>query len=687
MLARELLAGFGGTEILLAFFYAIWLVSLGTGAFLARRRLAATTAFLPLSCVLLTLPPWLIALARLSPSILGLTAGEISPWWGPLAVVVATMIPLGLVAGALFPLAASFFREGPRATAMVGYLYMAEAGGSLVAGILASFWLLDRANSFVVLLPFTGIFAAGLISVLRSVSVRRPLVWRIVLLLVLFHALSWTSFNEHVEQKRWGIIGGGAELAWSGPSQYGQIHVGLLQDRNTFYSNGELLFSCPPDPLELIEAETMLLLPEDVQTVLVSGNPASPIRAAQESIEVILLEQDPVLAHLAMSLCPPGMARPIKDDLHTWLREYRSPIDLLVVHAPEPLTAAANRYYTREFFKLAARNLSPGGIFALPAHLPAALLTGHRFSAAKGIYHDLTSIFGSVVVSPGPGGWFFSSPDSSFSLDAVAKRIGDSPGTGPIARANLEIVFPRSRTDEVRKMLEESSSPRPNTDRHPSAYIAQLRVWLERTGLRTTVSSSSFRIVVGLTALMLLAVASYWSFWRGKSTRIYCGGVIASTGFVAFSVSLLLLLGFQHVAGSLFNRLAALTGLYMAGLSLGAYIGSRKALPVPLLDLLIAVLVLVCALTVPIVHQTAFFYVMSFLLATLAGAQFPSAIALMINAQHTARLSAGFLDAADHLGASLGAATVGLILLPGLGFGGAFVLLAALKLLSALSRR
>jgi hypothetical protein len=148
---------------------------------------------------------------------------------------------------------------------------------------------------------------------------------------------------------------------------------------------------------------------------------------------------------------------------------------------------------------------------------------------------------------------------------------------------------------------------------------------------------------------------------------------------------LLIMLGFQHVAGSLYNRIAALSGCYMAGLSVGAYLGSRKAYDLRLIDAGIAVLLMLCACAIPSIRLPGLYYSLTLLIALIAGLQFPSATRMLLTGGGQSRRTAGFLDACDHVGAAVGALVACLLLLPFAGFRGAFLTLAAVKFLAVLA--
>ncbi len=666
VLAREVLATFQGTELLLSLFYATWLASFGLGARLVRTRGRETT-LAALLLLLAALPPWMVAAIRSMPALLGLQPGESPPWWAAVGLPVVVIVPLGLTGGTLFPLAARYLRDA----GSVGILYAAEATGGLLGGVAMSWWL-SRIDAFRALLPLVAVFVGTSSPMLRRLLPGRIL-WRLGMVAVLAHCVAWGTRGPSLEKVRWGALVGEGELLWSGESPYGHVQVARFEERYAVYFDARLLFSCPPDQLETLEASTILLVAPSLRTVAVLGHPTPPLRLVlPDTTTLLAVQEDELVASLAARLC--GTVDLVRDDCRAWLQR-GTPLDLLMVYAPEPVTAGANRFYTREFFSSAAALLRPRGVLALPAHLPAAALAGSRLASSATTYQDLRHVFPSVLVSPGPGGWFFASPDPSFSVEAMRDRALARDDDGRSV-AYLNLLFPPEETAEVTRALLHAPGVVPNTDRHPRAFARQLRVWLERSGYRGTMRLG---VAVALGASCgILALA--WVVIRrldraGHATR--GAGTILTTGFASFAASLLVLLGFQHAIGTLYHRIALLNASYMLGLVLGASLGRR--LPLWIGEVALGTLLAIASFSVPIVHSAWCYYGLTVVLAAVAGAQFASA-AGGVGRTMGSQWAASVLEWADRAGACTGSLVAGLLMLPSLGFGGSFAALAVLKL-------
>ncbi|MBN1424949.1 hypothetical protein JXA88_10365 [Candidatus Fermentibacteria bacterium] len=674
IVARELLATFSGTELVLAFFYAIWLASFGAGSWLTRRRGGSGTLLFA-SLALMALPQWSIAALRHAPGLLGLSAGETPPLWAALAspLIIA---PWGIIAGMVFPLGARFVGEPQR----LGRFYAAEALGGLASGAFISLWLLERAGSFQALAPLTACFALAVWAVARAAS-HGGIGFRLAFIGILLHSIVWSWQGNILDAVRWHATVGGGSLVWSGDSRYGHLTVGQFDERFSFYVDGTLAFSCPADPLELLEARTFLQLPGAIRAVGVANHPNPPLHAVlPPTATLYAVQEDALVGAAAARLCDAALG--VAADPREWLRSVENTLDLLVVYAPEPLTAVANRYSTVDFFRVAAKALAPGGVLALSAHLPGALLSGTQATVASGTYQDLRSAFASVLASPGPGGWFFAGVDSSFSLAEVRGRAA-LRDDGGLSVAHVDLLFPPAETAALNEALSSLPALPSNTDRHPRAYLRQLQVWLERSGI----PAASIRRPAGATPavwVVIIAGALLWSWRSRRSAESGATGTIVTTGFVAFAGSMLVLLGFQHAVGTLYGRIALLNGLYMAGLAVGAWSGARYAIRLWVGDLFLIGVFSACAAVLPSMHHALAYYAASISIAVAAGWQFAAA-AGVVERQGRAQRAAGLLEAADHAGATIGSIAGGLIILPLCGFGGGFLLLASVKLISAVS--
>ena len=675
---RELLGNFGGSELILAIFYAAWLAGLGTGAYLGRRTRPQSRSIVPLALGLIFAVPMCVAATRFMAILPGVQSGVILPWWSISLPVMGIVFPLAVIAGMLFPIATSFIRYSESGTQSYGLSYMIEAAGSLCSGAILSFWLLDRSNSFLVLLPFIGAFSLGFLILIRRAGLYSGMRIRFVLAVSLIHAVIWPSLHPFLETFVWEKRIGDIPLIWSGPSKYGYYQIADQDGTTAVYLNGVPVTTCEPDPLDEIHTEVFRLSAGPDPLTVISGNMRYAAAFSSRDTTARVIEQDEILLRLWNSFCHPIAGHVIQNDIRLWLSHTSGQFDLLVVDAPEPITAQADRYYTKEFFISVQERLSASGVFILSAHLPASHVSGVGIEMARIVYGTLISVFPSVLISPGPGGWFLASSDTNFTRKQLYDRAAPSDSSG-ILRAGLSMIFPVHATEDFKQALEDQSGPL-NTDSHPRAFASQLRVALERMGFPPEFTSRFSRLLFATFILGLIIYSA--GLYRKKNHEKRISLIIGHTGFVSFATSFLLLIGFQHTAGTLYNRIALLTGLYMAGLTTGAFWGSKYPVSLVVIDHLLTAMLIVMAFLVPEHATPLIFYILAFIFAGIVGVQLPSGVTRFIRLGKRGSYSAGLLDSADHIGAALGAAIAGIVLLPVLGFRWAFILLGLTKILS-----
>ena len=176
---------------------------------------------------------------------------------------------------------------------------------------------------------------------------------------------------------------------------------------------------------------------------------------------------------------------------------------------------------------------------------------------------------------------------------------------------------------------------------------------------------------------------------------------VGTTGFATMALEIVLLYTFQTLYGYVYSMIGLVVGVFMFGLVLGSLAMNRRLLrtgsPLPglrtvvALDLATAVfasgLVLVLALLRNAVAdwtiQVATFALVA-AAGVLGGLVFPLAAAVTLQGRPGTARAAGGVDAADNIGACLGALLTGVLLVPLLGVSGACLAVAGLKALSAL---
>jgi spermidine synthase len=192
--------------------------------------------------------------------------------------------------------------------------------------------------------------------------------------------------------------------------------------------------------------------------------------------------------------------------------------------------------------------------------------------------------------------------------------------------------------------------------------------------------------------VVLLAGAG---LWLGRKRRLVAIVAVGTTGLAGMTASVLILLTFQVLYGSLYQQVGLLTTAFMAGLSLGAFgmtawagrlrrpwralllLEGGNALAAAGLAGWIILLLRYADPAVGLAH--ALLLVANTAAGLLVGMEFALANHLLTAAADRTSRVAASLYAADLVGAMLGAVGVAAVLLPALGLVGTALLVALVK--------
>ncbi|MHB9030277.1 MAG: fused MFS/spermidine synthase [Candidatus Latescibacterota bacterium] len=355
-----------------------------------------------------------------------------------------------------------------------------------------------------------------------------------------------------------------------------------------------MLFTAPnPESSEHAVHFPLLAARNPRRALVIGGGPVGEIGEVLKygSVErVTAVEIDPeVFTLAARHLDWPGKGDErvelVVADGRAFLERTRERFDVIIMNAPAPLSGQTNRYYTREFFHLAAARLSPEGVlgFSLAGaenYIPEDLA---RFLVS--IQSSLKTAFPSVLLIPGVDIRFLASPapgrlDSLTWESLERNRVEQGVDTAYFRDYFLRYTMAPERLSFLRESLDAMRSPEINSDRKPSGYF-------RRTLLQGNLDGSRFirglgvlarpgiltGVIAALGLLLLLP-----GFFTGRGGREWAvASTVLTVGLTEISLEILAIMAYQSFFGFLYSRIAFLTGSYMAGLALGGFLGTRMA--------------------------------------------------------------------------------------------------------------
>ena len=410
--------------------------------------------------------------------------------------------------------------------------------------------------------------------------------------------------------------------------------------------------------------------------------------------------------------------------------------DLVLLAGPEPGSALEARLYTAEFFAELSRAMSADGVVALSLTGSVGAWGPETAGYVGTVMTPLEHVFPEVLLTFGDPVWIFAAKQAGVvtgSGDVLAERYRarsiSSPYFDPLWFEGASDLLDPEKRALARRALETQPPRHYNSDEKPVAPVYRLRLWLATIGAahrgdlapgvrRASVLSPLLRLEVGwvIAALVVCtALGAAVGLARGKGglQRTALLWSVGTTGCAVMAVEIVLLYTFQVLYGYVYGMVGLVIGIFMFGLVLGSalmnrFLGTRTAdrLRHPDSDAhsprsgLRAMLVLdtsVTAFAIALLGALAFLrassadlpvqittFCLVAVVGVLGGLVFPLAASVRLGEGTSTARAAAAVDAADHVGGSLGALATGVALVPILGITGTCLAVAAMKALSAL---
>lgn len=726
VLMRELMTVAYGNEISLGLMLGSWLFWTALGSSVLGRVALFSSNSLRLMTILqlllaLALPATIVAV-RSSRSWFRAIPGELL---GPVQVFLICLFGLSvfcMLSGWTFVAGVRLYQQESTAStsAAVSFVYLMEAAGSAVGGLLSSLLLLRFLPSLQIALSVStlNLTAAAVLSARK----RTHRIAAIPLFLIGW-ALVSLPLGKRFELASIARLWPGFHVIDTRNSPYGNLTVIETGTMRSVFENGLSMFHVP-DAASAEEAVHFALLehPAPRSLLLIGGGASGALlQALQHKTlqKVVYVELDPAVLELAERYFPEQWDSARADprvhvhfgDGRLFLRTTREVFDVIIVNLPAPQTAQLNRFYTTEFFYEARQRLSDSGVFSFQLHAAEEYLTPGLSAFLRCIVRSLQAAFPVVHAIPGDVVHFFAAKRTGVLAADSAELLARLRERGLNTHYVRDYYFRfRVMPDRIAD-LQDKIRPAPDTplnhDLIPVAYYFDVALWStqfnrEYQHVFETLAQFRFPWIVGGGALAFFVVTvfiysrpqSSLSFWSAS----FCA---ATTGLTMIAIEVLLLLGFQAIYGFVYQQLALLLALFMTGMAMGTwsrtFFQSGAALiSRPPLRTLAAVQALVAVLPLVVygflhwlggttnpLWQTAgtwlLFPLSAFLAGSLGGYQFAASIQVFFADARRPR-SPGLLYGLDLIGACVGAMIVSAVLLPLFGFWRVAIFIATLNL-------
>jgi len=737
VMMRELIVVFYGNEISLGVMLANWLfwTALGSSLLgrLARRVREPRKLMVGLEVLIAVTFPLTILAVRASKSVFQPVPGEIL---GPGSMFLTSFVTLSVfcaISGGLFAAGSRLYADevGASTASATGAVYLLEAAGSGLGGVLASLFLIRFLNPFEIAL-FVGLLnlLAAVVLVVRAAWYRRALV---ALLLGISLLLPYAS--RALESRSLAALWRGFRLIETRNSVYGNLAVVETGGSRTLFENGLTVLTVP-DPAAAEEAVHFALLahPSPKSLLLIGGGVNGSLTQALQhpSLErVDYVELDPTIIALAARHFPTAWAHIESDprvqvhamDGRLFLKTSGRSFDVIIVNLPDPQTAQLNRFYTEEFFREAAQKLNPGGLLSFQVTAAENYISPELANFLRCLLRTLRAVYPEVTAIPGATVHFFAANRqgtlATNSSELLSRLRSRHLQTSYVREYYIPFRMSADRMLDLQLQIEPQPETPINRDFAPIAYYFDVALWSARFhsgsrawfGSLTHLKFGSIATAVALVLFALVGVARWWprtvAMGAGRRCRISAGFCVAAMGFTLLGLEMLLLLGFQALYGYVYHQLAILVAVFMVGMALGSAWSIRRASlsdpgTVTRAEMRRLAALQVLAALSPILLYGLFtslgrvrtptgllavsevlFPALAFISGMLGGYQFPLASRVYFAGTRDSSRSLGTLYGLDLAGACLGAVVLSAYLVPVFGFLRTALLIAVVDLAPA----
>lgn len=718
LIIREFLITFSGNELSIGIFFANWLLLEAVGSYSAGRITKKinhpASAFATLQLLLALSLPIIVYGIRIIRVNMGTNIGEAMPIPVLFTLSMIFLLPIALVNGAQFSIGCRVFSSYRKDTTVtIGSVYVYEAIGSLVGGVVVTYICLTYLNTFqsVFLLSVTTSLSALLLlskdkNDHRSHHIVKSLRILHLLILSIFTLILALGGSTAIHNKSVAVQWPGYQVVSHQNSIYGNAVLLERDDQFELLSNGVPILSLPTSDISEIEETAHLPLlfhPHPKSVFLLGGGLNGVLREIIKHpvSRIDYAELDPILIDIILHNVPDSNFAYLDDNrIHLHKRDGRQFLlasshiyDVIILNLPDPSTLEINRYYTREFFTLCKKHLTPSGIlfFKLPGGASYMNISLMQLNAC--ILESVESVFQSSRVFPFESVSILASDDNqilrtdqdTLSMRMIQKKIQ----TLSLSKRYLSYLFNPMRIEWYLKERRQISSPGQNSDLKPRAVYYDLLYWNDHfsptfSKFYSWLDQIKFSHLAILFSLIFIFLALLPGN-RFNKQRISAGTVIATSGFTGMGLTLIMILLFQALFGYIYFWIGMIVSSFMLGLAVGGMIATKwwiKSVNQHLLILMteFSQLIYFIALLASFLYldQTGGtitdYTILSYLilLATglggfITGTQFPLAGQIFQRDRYKMAETAGIIYGLDLLGAWFAGIIVSLYLIPLLG--------------------
>ncbi|MFH1403516.1 MAG: hypothetical protein ABIH11_04525 [Candidatus Altiarchaeota archaeon] len=687
-LLRELMSVFYGNELVFGIVLGMWVMLTGVGSLLGMRfgeslgLRAYSTSLLASGMII----PATVFASRIVNTVT-LNPGEMMGLTRIIASSAGVMGVYCIIYGLQIVLASSMLsREyGVRG---VGGGYVLDNLGDVFGGFMFSILL-------VYLLDSTQVsYVAAILCLAAAVGASYGRDRTVISLSCILIAAAIASYGIlDLQSAGNSILFSGQEVMFQEYSPYGNIVVTSFGGQINFFENSVPVYSTQDvEGVEEVVHYPMSQVSEGGSVLLVSGGFTGVISELlkHKPRSVDYVELDPTMIDVVKKYAGEGIfsdsrVSVLNTDGRLYVKRTDRGYDAVIVNLPDPTTAQLNRFYTIEFMRELKSALNPGGVVSLSLSSSENYMNEDTRRLNAVLFRTLREAFKNVIVIPGETNRFIASDrELSYDIGRLLRERGVEADY--VNEAYLKGVITEDRVAYVMESLDDEGEVL-NSDFKPVGYYYQTSKWLDMFGTSPGWMAAVVAVMMGLAYMRLKPVYS----------------PVFSIGFAGMTLEVALLIAFQAMYGSIYQKLGIVITSFMAGVVLGAHYANRRggsdgvrllrrtAYSITAYSLILPALLSTISMAddqyLTMLSSGALFPLLAALLGAHVGAVFPTATLHAVASGDKPSAAAGRVYSLDLAGAFFGAILASTIMIPLYGVYWTCFLTAAINLLTALRLR
>ena len=563
ILIREFLNIFYGNELCLGIVFGAWFLGIATGAFAGAKiehtfKHAFSVFIITLFAMCLVLPVQIFSVRGVR-GLLSVGIGEYISLLPLLLTSFGLILPFSFIIGFIFPFSSKVIWDviisqynrnritppisppsqggdegGVRycakkgrllpwntsdAAVDIGVVYIIESMGSLIGGIVFSFFMVSRFHPFKIII-FLNVGMFVLLTLLLVPFWRKgqicfggeenkkikEVLWFFSVGLVLAMMAVWFSpIPDKIEalstKMRWNTLNPHIELVTSADSKYQHIDIGRQAEQYSVYLNGQYAAAFPNEYEYAQIAHLVMTQHPSPKHVLLIGNGLGGLISEMllypiETLDYVELDQN--LLQISGKYLSPSDKQALSDRrvtvFHQDGRYYvkntskKRHYDIILVNTPDPSTAFLNRFYTLEFFKEVQAILKPDGVLAASVSSAVTYIGKEVGSYTGSLYRTLHKAFQNVRVTPGQTNFYFACSKEgiiTLNIETLMERYRKFQVKSDYFSEYLfYTLLQPEQVAFIENQLRQRKDLLVNTDARPVTYFLNLVLWDSLTGGR-----------------------------------------------------------------------------------------------------------------------------------------------------------------------------------------------------------